>query len=199
MLMFSPLPTTSLTTATSTSTGTTPAPGTCTSDGLRIWDAAGFWRRLKVGETCRTTSTQTITTRVTDPYAAFKVTEGQYATAPTTIAPTLPPRSPLLPPREQIPQEQPPAPGNGATTNEMPPTGDTTTPASTLPGTTETPPTSSETPPGLEPPPPPTAVMPTLAPPGFFARLNPQSRMLVGIGAALLAGLAIRRVVRGRR
>lgn len=148
MLAFSPLPTPTLTTTTSTST--TPAPGTCTSDGLRIWDAAGFWRRLKVGETCKTTSTQTITTRVPDSGTVLKVTEGQYATAPTPITTVPLPLSPIpLPPapspqQDQVPQEQPPAPGNGATTNEVPPG------MSTGSGSEEVPP----------PPPPPPVVLP---------------------------------------
>jgi hypothetical protein len=38
----------------------TPAPGTCTADSKYIWDRGGFWRRIRVGESCQLVSSQTL-------------------------------------------------------------------------------------------------------------------------------------------
>ena len=50
-----------MTTLPTTST-TPPAPGTCSADGQFIY-ADGFWRRLKVGESCASVGTQTVEVR----------------------------------------------------------------------------------------------------------------------------------------
>jgi len=46
------------------------APGTCDSSGQYIWDAGGFWRRMKKGETCLATSSTKID--VTDHRGGFQ-------------------------------------------------------------------------------------------------------------------------------
>lgn len=54
-----------------------PAPGECSADSKFIWDAGGYWRRIRVGETCQTVGASKVDVR----------TEGQggVSVTPTTM------------------------------------------------------------------------------------------------------------------
>lgn len=132
MLAFSIVPTNFSTTTAPSTTSSTPTPGTCTADGTRIWDAGGFWRRLRVGETCGSTGTQTIETRTTDQGGIVSpIQTGQesaFVTQPTTetgqeSAFTPAPLPTVMPSPDQVWNPEPtPTPTSSSTPMELQPT-----------------------------------------------------------------------------
>lgn len=131
--------------------GPLPAAGQCSADGKAIWDTAGYWRRLRVGEVCATTGTATVDTRVHVPNvtgwcidAAGKIAArpaGKVTACPIGTAPSAPPnrRQPdVLPPAAPAPASAPP------TTQPKPPVisaGNGTSASGPVAAPSDTPPT----------------------------------------------------------